>query len=145
MKEFFGWVQASDMAGIYVHMSGRDVDNHLLAKVYGVRANGNGENEIALKPRTCPRCNQSNAPTNTFCSVCGMVLDKETMVSIVQNDMERRKADAVLDDLLKDEEFREMFIRKIKNIAEKEKSHSGLTKNTLPQCVVATTSPDGKV
>jgi integrase/recombinase XerD len=132
MKEFFGWVQASDMAGIYVHMSGRDVDSHLLAKVYGVRPNGNGENETVLKPRTCPRCNQSNAPTNRFCSVCGMVLDKETMVSIVQNDMERRKADSTLDELLKDEEFREVFVRKITDIAEKKKSHSGLSKNALP-------------
>ena len=30
MKEYFGWTQASDMAAIYVHLSGRDVDNALL-------------------------------------------------------------------------------------------------------------------
>lgn len=36
MKEFFGWVQASNMASIYVHLSGRDVDNALL-KVYGIQ------------------------------------------------------------------------------------------------------------
>src|SRR5208283_6213305 len=30
MKEHFGWVQGSDMASTYVHLSGRDVDNALL-------------------------------------------------------------------------------------------------------------------
>jgi len=27
MKQYFGWVQGSDMASIYVHLSGRDLDN----------------------------------------------------------------------------------------------------------------------
>jgi len=30
MKQYFGWVQGSDMASVYVHLSGRDVDNALL-------------------------------------------------------------------------------------------------------------------
>ena len=30
MKEHFGWVQGSEMAATYVHLSGRDVDNALL-------------------------------------------------------------------------------------------------------------------
>lgn len=36
MKEYFGWVQGSDMASVYVHLSGRDVDNAIL-DVYGPR------------------------------------------------------------------------------------------------------------
>jgi integrase len=36
MKEFFGWTQSSKMASIYVHLSGRDVDNALL-KIYGLK------------------------------------------------------------------------------------------------------------
>ena len=31
MKEYFGWTQGSDRASIYVHLSGRDVDDTLLA------------------------------------------------------------------------------------------------------------------
>ena len=30
MKQYFGWVQASKMASVYVHLSGRDVDKALL-------------------------------------------------------------------------------------------------------------------
>lgn len=33
MKEFFGWYQGSEMAGVYVHLSGRDIDDVIL-KVY---------------------------------------------------------------------------------------------------------------
>ncbi len=35
MKEYFGWVQDSDMASVYVHLSGRDVDRAIL-KIYGM-------------------------------------------------------------------------------------------------------------
>jgi hypothetical protein len=30
MKEYLGWTQASEMAAVYVHLSGRDVDSALL-------------------------------------------------------------------------------------------------------------------
>lgn len=42
MKEFFGWQQDSKMAAVYVHLSGRDVDNALL-KVYGIKNREEGE------------------------------------------------------------------------------------------------------
>ena len=35
-KEFIGWAQSSDMASVYVHLSGRDVDDAVL-KVYGLK------------------------------------------------------------------------------------------------------------
>jgi len=38
MKEYLGWVQSSDMASVYVHMSGRDVDKALLT-LHGIRKN----------------------------------------------------------------------------------------------------------
>lgn len=112
MKEFFGWVQASDMASIYVHLSGRDVDNALL-KVYGIKNNEEKE-ESQLKPKNCPRCNEVNSFNNKFCSKCGMILDEELRNKKIQQDLERRNADQVLDNMLKDQEFREMFLRKIR-------------------------------
>lgn len=36
MKEHFGWTQSSDMASVYVHLSGRDVDNGIL-KAHGIK------------------------------------------------------------------------------------------------------------
>ena len=73
MKEHFGWTQSSRMASVYVHLSGRDVDNALL-KVYGMKNNEEKE-ESELKPKTCQRCEQINPATNKFCSRCGAILD----------------------------------------------------------------------
>lgn len=73
LKELFGWTQASKMAAIYVHMSGRDTDKALL-KVYGLGEHEEKE-ESKLKPRKCPRCSKENPATARICEACGAVLD----------------------------------------------------------------------
>jgi len=128
MKEYFGWTQASKMAAVYVHLSGRDVDSALL-KVYGIE-NNEQKQESLLKPRNCPRCGETNQATNKFCQKCGMPLGQAAISEIVQKDLERREADKVLDSLLKDDEFREMFVRKVAIMKEKsapqsKTSHTG--------------------
>lgn len=111
MKEHFGWVQGSDMASIYVHLSGRDVDNALL-KVYGMQ-NGEEKQQSILKPKECARCKQVNQATNRFCSLCGLPLDDQAKAEVMKKDMDRKEADKVLDSLLEDQEFRELFMQKI--------------------------------
>jgi len=81
MKEVFGWTQGSEMASIYVHLSGRDVDDALL-KVYGVKKDEQKKDESILKPKECPRCGFVNAKTAKFCSKCSLVLDVETAVKV---------------------------------------------------------------
>ena len=115
MKEFFGWVQASDMAAIYVHLSGRDVDTALL-KVYGIK-NDKEREESKLKPLTCQRCQQINSCSNKFCSKCGFILDESMRNQKIQQDLEIKKADLVLDKMMEDPEIMEMFMRKMKDFA----------------------------
>ena len=115
MKEYFGWVRASDMAAVYVHLSGRDVDNAIL-KVYGMNQNSNNKEESVLKPKDCPRCNETNQATNKFCFKCGMPLDRQTIVDLVERDAQRKQADKLLDELIKDAEFRELLVKKIKEL-----------------------------
>lgn len=114
MKEYFGWVQGSDMASIYVHLSGRDVDNALL-KVYGME-NREEKKESIFKPKECPRCQQVNQATNRFCSRCGMPLDKESEAEVIRKGMERKEADETMDQLLEDQEFREVLLRKVEGL-----------------------------
>jgi integrase/recombinase XerD len=114
MKEFFGWTQDSKMAGVYIHLSGRDVDNALL-KVYGIK-NDKDNKESISKPRECSRCEQNYQTTNKFCSRCGMPLDEETQAGIIRKGLDRKQADKIMDDLLEGHEFREMFVRKISMI-----------------------------
>ena len=94
MKEYFGWVQASDMAGVYVHLSGRDVDNAIL-KIHGIDTNGGTKPEQAQKPINCKRCNELNTPTNSFCNRCGLPLNEDAVKDLMKKDLDipREKLD----------------------------------------------------
>jgi len=81
MKEYFGWTQGSEMAGIYVHLSGRDVDDALL-KVYGLKKEEPEKEKGVLKPKKCPRCGELNPADGRFCTKCSLVLDVETAVEL---------------------------------------------------------------
>jgi len=121
MKEYFGWTQDSKMAAVYVHLSGRDVDKALL-KVYGIE-NKEEKKESPLKPRECARCHQVNNANNRFCSRCDMALDKEAEAEIIRKTIDRKEADKVMDSLLEDREFREMFVRKVENLSKPDKTN----------------------
>ena len=64
MKEYFGWTQCSDMAAIYVHLSGRDVDSTLL-QMYSLKETP-AEKEPKLDVRICHRCKERNHLVNHF-------------------------------------------------------------------------------
>jgi site-specific recombinase XerD/ribosomal protein L40E len=85
LKVFFGWTGSSNMASTYVHLSGRDIDNAIL------QANGMKPVEVneesKLIEKTCPRCQNTNTVSSTYCSRCGSALD----ISIAIRDEERRK------------------------------------------------------
>lgn len=112
MKEYFGWVQASDMASVYVHLSGRDVDN-AIKKVYGIADESNSKEESLFKPKQCQRCKDLNAPTNTLCSKCGTPLDS---ISHVKKDIERKTADEIMNKLWEDSEVRNFILSKIQEL-----------------------------
>ncbi|MFA5032783.1 MAG: tyrosine-type recombinase/integrase [bacterium] len=78
LKELFGWTQSSDMAAVYVHMSGRDTDKALL-NVYGL-AQDEEKERSKFELRKCSRCSKQNPATATICEACGGALDlKEAM------------------------------------------------------------------
>jgi len=91
LKHHLGWVQASKMASIYVHLSGRDVDQAFL-NLQGIKS------DIAIdKPKitlqVCSRCEYKNSPTSKFCNKCGSPLNLEVALKL---DEAREKADQVL-------------------------------------------------
>ena len=108
MKEHFGWVQSSKMAGVYVHLSGRDVDTALL-KTYGIKMDTE-EKEEKFVPKNCPRCKTQNSPISKFCSKCGSVLEVADVYAIEQ---ERKNADELMNRLMTDEEFKNAMVKKM--------------------------------
>jgi integrase len=81
LKEVFGWAQGSDMAAVYVHLSGRDTDNAIL-HVNGIETENGEKSGSVLKPKNCPRCEFVNGATSKFCNRCAAPLDIRTALSI---------------------------------------------------------------
>lgn len=108
MKQHFGWVQGSEMASIYVHLSGRDVDNALL-KINGINTVEEKKEEV-LKALHCPRCQEKNSAVSKFCSRCGSALNIQTALGL--EDL-RSSGDAVVNELVKDAEIQQIILKKI--------------------------------
>ncbi|MGV8084834.1 MAG: tyrosine-type recombinase/integrase [Candidatus Bilamarchaeum sp.] len=108
MKEHFGWVQGSEMAATYVHLSGRDVDNALL-KLQGLVQVEETKSE-KLNVRVCPRCKDHNGPISMFCTKCGLPLNKEIILDVEKS---RENSDALMNVLLQDPQFKEAILKKI--------------------------------
>lgn len=62
MKQFFGWTQNSNMAGVYVHLTGRDLVPKLITET---------------RTKKCLKCGFENPMTLKFCSECLMPLDSK--------------------------------------------------------------------
>jgi len=112
MKEFFGWVQDSDMASVYVHLSGRDVDRAILS-LYGVETEESKKKNEILKPKKCLRCGELNPATNRVCGRCFFPLDEGAEV-IFEKELKRELINAVIETLWNDREFREVFMKKVR-------------------------------
>ena len=80
MCEYFGWTQGSTMSQIYVHLSGRNLDDTLL-KAYGI-SKDNSPKEKDLAPIKCPRCGTVNGATGKFCNKCGAALDLVAAIDV---------------------------------------------------------------
>ena len=118
MKVHFGWARASRMAAIYVHLSGRDVDDALL-KLHGVKKETEDTAGSPLSPKRCQRCKTENPCANRFCSLCGLPLDPEATTELLGKDMERQQADDVLDRMLEDPAFKDQFLRRLNRVLKK--------------------------
>ena len=99
------------MAAVYVHLSGKNIDDALL-KLYGIK-NDKEEKESTFKPKECFNCAQVNQASNRFCLRCGIPLDKEAEAEILKTSLKKEEADRILDGLLEDSEFREVLVRKL--------------------------------
>lgn len=82
LKVLFGWTRDSRMPGIYVSLSGGDVEKKILEKAGLLTREEARKGDEVLKPKDCPRCKESNPSTARFCYKCGMALDMDTAMQI---------------------------------------------------------------
>jgi ribosomal protein L40E len=110
MNQVFGWKQGSDMPSVYVHLSGRDLDDAMLG-VYGLKKID--EEKPKLTPKICPRYNTSNPIDARFCTKCGLALDVKAAAEMEEA---RVRTDSMMDVLMRDPEFKEFLLRKLKDL-----------------------------
>jgi integrase/recombinase XerD len=108
MKEMFGWKQGSDMPSVYVHLSGRDVDNALL-KLAGIEV-GEEKPGSSLKPKKCPRCSFINTPSAKICERCSLALDLQTAFKMEEDNKE---LNSLLLEAMDDPEIKRRMIRRL--------------------------------
>jgi len=74
MKVFLGWTQGSSMAAIYVHLSGKDIDNKI-RMMNGVPILEDDNDR--LKTIECPRCHARCPAEIDRCAICMMALSEK--------------------------------------------------------------------
>lgn len=112
LKEVLGWDQASKMASVYVHLSGRNTDEAIL-RVYGREIDVKKKDKSVLHPKDCLRCQTSNETTHRYCKLCGMPLDKETQQEIIQKEFLDNDLNKVMSLLLKDKDVLNLLAEKM--------------------------------
>lgn len=118
LKQFLGWVQDSKMASTYVHLSGRDVDNALLA-IQGINVETT-KKKTQIKTIECRRCQKTNSVDSKFCMRCGSPLSMETALKF---DEVRKKADKLMSILVQDPEILERLLNKLEDLSPKKTVH----------------------
>jgi len=78
LKVYFGWTQGSDMAQVYVHLSGRDVDDALLSKVFGLKK-FEEKGRPKLVHTFCLRCKEPNTTEHSVCQRCSFPLEAKAV------------------------------------------------------------------
>jgi site-specific recombinase XerD len=80
MKSYLGWVQGSQMASVYIHLSSKDVDRSLL-RIHGLITEDE-DRERKFTAIKCPRCTHANNPGTKLCEKCGLPLTFEAVKEI---------------------------------------------------------------
>ena len=73
MKIYFGWAGDSKMPKIYVHLSGKDVDDAIL-KLHGLKKPDNLTVPHLIIPE-CPKCGEKGVVHSGICKKCGLILN----------------------------------------------------------------------
>jgi site-specific recombinase XerD len=84
MRVYFGWVDASEMVGLYTHLSGKDTDSTIL-KSSGIVDNEEVVQVSPLQEKDCSRCHSKNAGTNEFCGLCGKPFNENVLEIDIQD------------------------------------------------------------
>lgn len=102
LKTFAGWTANSRMTGVYVHLSGQDIEEDLF-KIAGVEIEEEKPKVSPLKVKQCERCQTENPGTAEFCHRCGLPFNKRLLIKGALETGELRNEIRDLKEKLKDD------------------------------------------
>jgi integrase len=85
MNEIMGWKQGSQMAGVYIHLSGKQTDDALLPAIYGMKVQKEERGHSQMFPIKCINCGELNAHNVKRCKKCNNIIGVITKSDIEQN------------------------------------------------------------
>ncbi len=85
MNEIMGWKQGSQMAGVYIHLSGKQTDDALLPAIYGMKIQKEERGQSQMFPIKCINCGELNAHNVKRCKKCNNIIGVITKSDIEQN------------------------------------------------------------
>lgn len=96
LKAYMGWTPDSKMAGVYVALSSKDLEEGV-ARKHNKPVKQDKE-ESRVQPKKCRRCEKINLHDALLCAYCGLSFDKEKAKSDMLSMEERlKKLEAVMD------------------------------------------------
>lgn len=104
---YMGWVPGSGMAGVYVHLSGRQNLGSTYEKIYNLP---HEEKKEEVKVINCPRCQLANDKSRFYCGRCGSPL---TIEESMRANRALKWSDDVIQAILDDPDKKKMIIEKI--------------------------------
>lgn len=111
LKIFAGWTASSDMARVYIHLSGQDVDRKLLEKS-GLLQQEEAHPDSFLQTKTCARCKAKNSASMEYCAQCLAPIDADKSLQIRLEEERLRTALPHLLRLLQDPDVAKIVARK---------------------------------
>lgn len=108
MMEYFGW-HNPDTISIYSHLNGKQIENSIL-EANGFSVQEKKDKEL-LKSKKCLRCNKTHEATSLYCT-CGFPLDEKLAQEIKVKEMQREKADVIMDKIVNDPEVWDLIKKK---------------------------------
>jgi hypothetical protein len=73
LNEYFGWTQASRSVATYLHLSGKQVDDTLLNKAYGMTTQ-ESNSQPKMFPLKCFSCGELNPHDSNRCKRCNTII-----------------------------------------------------------------------
>ena len=85
MNEVMGWKQSSRMPSVYLHISGKQVDDALLPIMYGMKVEEQKDKHPKMFPIRCLTCGEFNPYDSKRCKKCNTIIGVITKEDIEQN------------------------------------------------------------